>query len=133
MGRSKVELSYPTVDSVTRLNWVSKDDLEILFSIPIFSILENFGNGHKQSEIYKSWLEDYNADPRKAVNKLIKMIRDKMSRTGTEKWGKKIADNLTLVSLTEVTYIDVLFDPVEGKFKAATFDPSFEDPAKIDY
>ncbi len=77
----------------------AKNEFEILFSIPIFSILENFSNGHKQQEVYKSWLEDYNADPRKVINKLMKMIRDKMSRTGTEKNGKKIADNLILTSI----------------------------------
>ncbi len=104
-----------------------------MFSIPIFSILENFSNGHKQQEIYKSWLEDYNADSRKTINRLTKMIWEKMARTGTEKWGKKIGDNLVLVGLKEVTYIDVVFDPVGGKFRVATFDASFEDPAKINF
>jgi hypothetical protein len=26
-GRSKVELTYPTVDSITRMIWASKDEL----------------------------------------------------------------------------------------------------------
>lgn len=78
-------------------------------------------------------MNDYNLDPRGTLDRLITMIREKMSKVGTEKWGKKVADNLTLVSISEDTLIDVIFDPIEGKFKVATFDPEFEDPSKIDF
>jgi len=54
-----------------------------------------------------------------------------MSKPGSKKFGKKIADNLTLTSIEEETLIDVAFDPMEGKFKAIKFDPNYVDPEKI--
>ncbi len=51
-------------------------------------------------------------------------------RTGTFKFGKKIPDNLTLVSLVEGTEIDVEYRPFEMKFVASSFS---EDLLKLDF
>lgn len=95
--------------------------------------METFGNGQKQQQAYDDWLVDFNADPRGTTSKLIKMIKDKMSKPGSEKFGKKVVDNLTLTSIEEETLIDVVFDPIEGKFKAIRFDPDYVDPEKIEF
>lgn len=92
-------MSYPTVESITRMIRNSKDEEQILFSIPVFSILETFGNAQKQEQAYTEWLEDYNANPRNTVDRLVAMIREKMSKVGTKKFGKRVPDNLTLISV----------------------------------
>lgn len=61
------------------------------------------------------------------------MIKEKMSKPGSEKFGKKIADNLTLTDIEEETLIDIFFDPVEQKFTAVKFDPNYVDPEKIEF
>lgn len=95
--------------------------------------METFGNAQKQEQAYNEWLEDYNANPRNTVDKLVAMIREKMSKFGSKKSGKRVADNITLVSLAGNTTIDVAYDTDELKFKAVKFDPNYVDPEKIEF
>jgi hypothetical protein len=49
------------------------------------------------------------------------MIKEKLSTPNTYKFGKVVPDNLTIISMTGETSIEIDYDPFESKFKAATF------------
>jgi hypothetical protein len=57
-------------------------------------------------------------------------MRSTLVRTGTFKFGKKLADNLTLVSLEEDIEIDIEYRPFEMKFVASSFS---EDLLKLEF
>lgn len=91
-------------------------------------MFETFENAHKQKYVFEDWLSIYNANPQGMVESLKSMIRTKLSEPNSYKFGNKIPDNLTLVSLTGGTMIDIEYDPMEDKFKAAVFLPDTSDP-----
>lgn len=41
------------------------------------------------------------------TDNLIALIKQKLSKPGTKKWGKNIPDNITLESVVEQTLIDI--------------------------
>jgi hypothetical protein len=53
-------------------------------------------------------------------------------RPGTYKFGKKVVDNLTLVSIKEGLEIDVEYRPIEMRFVAARFGDDYDGKGKSD-
>lgn len=55
------------------------------------------------------------------IDLLVKTIKENLVKPGTEKWGKKIPDNIIIESYIENTLIDIRYDPFLERFVISTF------------